>query len=197
MTDTITLTGIVATIPRVVTTGDELAITSFRLASTQRRFDRNRNRWVDGDTNWYTVTAFRQLATNAASSVMRGDRVIVTGRLRIREWEAGERKGTTVEVEADGVGHDLTWGTTSFTRVITTSATARHDDAPGDDGQNDGHDGGRDLATGAAETWATPGVRSGSTDEGADVDAGRGSEAEPTRRATAVGYADEETPTPF
>jgi single-stranded DNA-binding protein len=49
MTDTITLTGIVATIPRVLKTSDDLAITSFRLASTQRRFDRNRNRWVDGE----------------------------------------------------------------------------------------------------------------------------------------------------
>jgi single-strand DNA-binding protein len=162
MTDTITLTGIVATIPRVVTTGDELAITSFRLASAQRRFDRNRNRWVDGETNWYTVTAFRQLATNAAGSVVRGDRVVVTGRLRIREWEAGERKGTTVEVEADAIGHDLTWGTTSFTRVITSSAAPVQHDEPTDE-----------AATAAPSTggWATPGVRADGTPD-APVDAG-------------------------
>jgi single-strand DNA-binding protein len=164
MTDTITLTGIVATIPRVVTTGDELAITSFRLASAQRRFDRNRNRWVDGETNWYTVTAFRQLATNAAGSVVRGDRVVVTGRLRIREWEAGERKGTTVEVEADAIGHDLAWGTTSFTRVITTSSSPAHNDHPADEA---------DTAAPANGGWATPGVRADGaleTHVGADVD---------------------------
>jgi single-strand DNA-binding protein len=182
MTDTITLTGIVATIPRVVTTGDELAITSFRLASAQRRFDRNRNRWVDGETNWYTITAFRQLATNAAASVMRGDRVIVSGRLRIREWEAGERKGTTVEVEADAVGHDLMWGTTSFTRVITTSsASAPHDDE------------GETTSQTSAPGWATPGVGAlgAPADHPDDVDQ-RAAEDEETADAFA-----EEGATPF
>src|SRR5665213_575590 len=69
MSDIITLTGIVATLPKAITTGEGLAITSFRLASSQRRFDRAQERWVDGDTNWYTVTAFRQLATNSAVSL--------------------------------------------------------------------------------------------------------------------------------
>ena len=62
MTDTITLTGFVATVPNHLVTGEGLPITSFRLASTHRRFDRSRNLWVDNGTNWYTVTSFRQLA---------------------------------------------------------------------------------------------------------------------------------------
>lgn len=117
MTDTITLTGLVATTPRHLTTSEGLHITSFRLASSQRRFDRASNRWVDGDTNWYTVSAFRQLAKNAVESISKGDRVIVTGQLRIRDWENTDRSGTTVEVEATVLGHDLTWGTSSYTRV--------------------------------------------------------------------------------
>jgi single-strand DNA-binding protein len=52
MTDTLTLIGLVATIPRHLVTSEGLAITSFRLASTQRRFDRTKNQWVDGETNW-------------------------------------------------------------------------------------------------------------------------------------------------
>jgi single-strand DNA-binding protein len=117
MTDTIAVSGIVATQPNVISTGDDLKITSFRLASTQRRFDRGRDRWVDGDTNWYTVTTFRQLAVNVGTSVVKGDKVVVTGRLRIREWESGEKKGINVDIEADSVGHDLAWGTTTFTKA--------------------------------------------------------------------------------
>jgi single-strand DNA-binding protein len=122
MTDTITITGLVATVPRHLVTTEGLSITSFRLASTQRRFDRSHERWVDGDTNWYTITTFRQLAINAAGSVSKGDRVVATGRLRIRDWENGERAGTNVDIEADALGHDLSWGTSSFSRTIATAS---------------------------------------------------------------------------
>ena len=121
MSDTITLTGLVATTPRHLTTSEGLAITSFRLASSQRRFDRAAQKWIDTDTNWYTISAFRALATNAATSVVKGDRVVVTGRLRIRDWENTDRSGTTVEVEADTIGHDMFWGTSCFTRVSAAS----------------------------------------------------------------------------
>lgn len=125
MSDTIVLTGIVATPPRHIVTSEQLPITSFRLASTQRRFDRAQQRWVDGETNWYTVTSFRQLASNAATSVAKGDRVVVSGRLRIREWDTGERKGTNVDVEADVIGHDLAWGTSAYTRTMSSSSSSR------------------------------------------------------------------------
>jgi single-strand DNA-binding protein len=116
MSDMITLTGIVGTEPRAVTTAEGLAITSFRLASTQRRFDKSQEKWIDGETNWYSITTFRQLATNAAVSVKKGERVLVTGRLRIREWENAGKAGTNIDIEADSLGHDLSWGTANFSR---------------------------------------------------------------------------------
>jgi len=142
MTDIITLTGLVATNPRHITTSEGLAITSFRLASNQRRFDRGQNAWVDGDTNWYTVTAFRQLGVHVASSVEKGQRVIVTGRVRVRDWESGEKSGTTIEVDAEAVGHDLTWGRASFTRsvVAASSATPGEVDVPSDVASSEGSD---------------------------------------------------------
>ena len=124
MSDIVTLTGLVATTPRHLTTSEGLAITSFRLASSQRRFDRAQQKWIDADTNWYTVSAFRALATNSAVSVVKGDRVIVSGRLRIRDWENTDRSGTTVEIEADSIGHDMFWGTSAFTRVVSQGADA-------------------------------------------------------------------------
>ena len=122
MTDTITLTGLVATDARHIVTSEGLPITSFRLASAQRRFDRSQDRWIDGDTNWYTITSFRQLAINSAGSIKKGERIVVTGRLKIREWQNGERAGTTIDIEADAIGHDLAWGTSAFSRSITVSA---------------------------------------------------------------------------
>jgi len=122
MSDIITVTGVVATPPRVTTVAGDLKIASFRLASGQRRFDKGRGRWVEADTNWYTITAFRQLAVNVGHSVLKGDRIVAKGRLRIKEWTSDGRKGTTIDVEADAVGHDLAWGTTAFTRVSLAAA---------------------------------------------------------------------------
>ena len=122
MTDIITLRGLVATTPRHIVTSDGLPITSFRLASTTRRFDRTENRWIDGETNWYTITAFRQLAVNAAQSISKGQRIMLTGVVRIREWESDERTGTNVEVESESMGHDLAWGTAVFSRSVSTTS---------------------------------------------------------------------------
>jgi single-strand DNA-binding protein len=132
MSDIITLTGVVATIPRVITTAEGLAITSFRLASSQRRFDRSQEKWVEGDTNWYTITTFRQLAANTSVSVKKGERLVVTGRLRIREWESGEKRGINIDVEAEAIGHDLTWGTAAFSRNMSSTSvdTSQSQSAP-------------------------------------------------------------------
>ena len=147
MTDTIALTGIVATTPRHLVTSSGLAITSFRLACRQRRFDRVKNAWVDADTNWYTVSSFRQLAHNVVQSVHKGEPVLVTGRLRIRDWENEDRSGTSVEVEADAVGHNLSWGTTALVRSIVPAAAEQRD--PGEPGTAEARP---DGAQGESET---------------------------------------------
>lgn len=118
MSEQITVAGLVATTPRHLVTQDGLPITSFRLASSHRKFDKNQNKWIDGETNWFTVTAFRQLAINSAGSIAKGERVIVSGKLRVRDWDNGERAGTSVEIEADTLGHDLCWGSSVFTRTV-------------------------------------------------------------------------------
>lgn len=113
----ITVSGLVATTPRHLVTADGLPITSFRLASSNRRFDPVKMAWVDGDTNWYTITSFKTLAINTAGSVNKGDRIFVQGNIRVRDWDNGERSGTSVEIEAIAIGHDLAWGTSNFTRT--------------------------------------------------------------------------------
>lgn len=113
MSDTITITGNIATEPERRESGGT-PIASFRLASTQRRIDKESGQWVDAHTNWYTVSAFRQLAVHALESLHKGQRVIVTGKLKVRTWENASGKGTSVDIDAEGIGHDLLWGTTDF-----------------------------------------------------------------------------------
>lgn len=122
MNDTITLAGFVATPPHQRGMSGNSPVISFRLLSSQSHFDRAKGVWIDDDPNWYTVSAFRQLAVNVQESVNKGDRVIVVGRLRIRDWEASGRSGTNIDLNADSIGHDLCFGRTSFSRVAGSAA---------------------------------------------------------------------------
>ncbi|MDG2496717.1 MAG: single-stranded DNA-binding protein [Aquiluna sp.] len=124
MADSFTVVGLVATTPRNIITSDGLPVTSFRLASSARRFDKQTSQWIDADTNWFSVVAFRQLAENTNNSICKGDRVLVSGRLKVRDWDNGERTGTTVEVEAEAIGHDLLFGTSTFERVSKAAENA-------------------------------------------------------------------------
>jgi single-strand DNA-binding protein len=142
MSDTITVTGIVATDPRSIVTSTGVPISSFRLASGQRRYDRHTQAWVDTDTNWYTVSTFRQLADNVERSIKKGEHVVVTGRVRVRFWENAERSGTSVDIEAEALGHDLLWCTSAATRNAPRSEPVPRtdfdpalatDDTPADD----------------------------------------------------------------
>jgi single-strand DNA-binding protein len=92
-------------------------VASFRVATTPRRFQRRTETWEDGVTQWYTVNAWRALATNCADSLRRGDPVVVHGKLSARSWvsKAGVEV-TSFEVEAAFVGHDLNLGTSEFQR---------------------------------------------------------------------------------
>lgn len=129
MTENLSVSGLVATEPRHIVTSEGLAITSFRLAALQRRFDREIGQWREDGTNWYTVSAFRGLATNVASSVSKGQRVLVSGRLKVRDWDTGERSGVSVDIEADAIGHDLTFGTTTFERNRLPESTPSTEDS--------------------------------------------------------------------
>ena len=122
MTDTITVTGNIATEPEHKRTPAGVAITTFRVASGQRRYDRATSAWIDSGTNWYTVSTFRRLAEHAMASLHKGDRVVLTGRLRLREWDTGAKKGITAEIDAEAIGHDLLWGNSTFQKEVRPSA---------------------------------------------------------------------------
>lgn len=112
----VTLTGNVAAPPRQHTFPDGSRVTSLKIASTSRYFDRENQQWRNGETTYFGVRCFRGLADNVAQSVHLGQPVVVQGRLRIREFaHEGERRFMP-EVEANSLGHDLRWGLGSFTK---------------------------------------------------------------------------------
>ncbi|MEU9093209.1 single-stranded DNA-binding protein [Streptomyces sp. NPDC087901] len=90
----------------------------FRFAVTPRRWDREKQLWADGHTSFYTVWAWRTLASNLSGSVAVGEPLVVHGRLKVREEEREGQRRTFVDIEAVAVGHDLTRGTSAFRRVV-------------------------------------------------------------------------------
>ena len=110
--------GNVASDVRFNSTAEGIPVASFRLAATERKFDRSQSRWVDGDVNWYTVSCWRALGENVTESINKGDPIFVVGRLNVRNWERDERSGTTLDITAELIGHDLSRGTAKFQRGI-------------------------------------------------------------------------------
>lgn len=106
----ITLQGWVGSEPVLRQTSHSV-VTNFRMASTPRRFNRATNAWVDdGVTQWFTVSAWRQLGQNVKASLRKGDPVVVHGRLVARSWLSQGVETSGFEIEAVVVGHDLTKG---------------------------------------------------------------------------------------
>lgn len=115
----ISVTGLVATTPRHLVTQEALPITSFRIAQQTD---------TEGVSNWYTVTAFKTLAINASASINKGDRITVTGKLLVKDWDNGSRAGTSVEIEAEVIGHDMNYGASVFHRKgIPDQDTPKHE----------------------------------------------------------------------
>ena len=100
----------------------------FRVAVTSRYWDREKNTWADGHTNFFTVWANRQLATNTAASLSVGEPVIVQGRLKVRtETREGQQGWMSADIDAVAIGHDLARGTTAFRRAQRPDRTPTPD----------------------------------------------------------------------
>ena len=104
---TLTVLGRVATTVTQVTFNDGGLKASFRLASRERRFDRDQQTWVDGAQLFLGVVCWRNLADRVVATLRVGDPVIVRGKLRTREYEKAGQVHSVMEVEATSIGPDL------------------------------------------------------------------------------------------
>lgn len=164
MNDTVTILGRVGGDPQRSQTTTGIPVINFRVASPQRRYDQKTQSWLETGTNWYNVSAFRQLAEHAKGSLRSGDAVIITGRLKLREWESGGKKGMSADIDADAIGHDLRWGTSAFAKSHTTvvSLPAEQSQTPTDADEDTPFvdaEAAEDLAADAQQDpWATAAV---------------------------------------
>jgi single-strand DNA-binding protein len=117
MTDTfVSLVGNLTDDPELRFTPNGSAVANFRLAVTPRV--REGEGWKDGETSFFRVNVWRDLAEHVTDSLSKGDRALVLGRLKARSWETpeGERR-SVVEVEAEEVAPSLKWATATVTRA--------------------------------------------------------------------------------
>jgi single-strand DNA-binding protein len=111
----VTLVGNLTDDPELKFTANGAAVANFRLAVTPRV--REGDSWKDGETSFFRINVWRQMAENVAETMTKGSRAVVVGRLRQRSWETPEgEKRTVTEVEADEVAPSLKFATAKVER---------------------------------------------------------------------------------
>jgi single-strand DNA-binding protein len=159
---TITVVGNLTDDPELRFTPSGAAVAKFRVASTPRFMDKNTNEWKDGEPLFLPCTVWRQAAENVAESLVRGSRVIVTGRLKQRSYETRDgEKRTVIELEVDEVGPALRYATAKVQKLNRGSSSGGFGASGGGHDGNGGNGGGEDP-------WAaraTDGVSNGGFDD--------------------------------
>ena len=117
---------------------DGSVVANFRIVSTERRYDQDARSWGDGDKLFLDVACWRRLAENTFASLVKGDVVVVTGRLHTREFEHEGRRRSTVTLEARSVGPDLSRCTAVLDRADRRDTASAPADGTGDDHRDDG-----------------------------------------------------------
>ena len=141
----ITIAGNLVDDPELRFTPAGQPVARFRVASTPRFRDNATGEWKDGDSLFLTCNVWRQAAENAAESLTRGMRVIVSGRLRQRSYETKEgEKRTVYEVEVDDVGPSLRNASAKVNRAARSNGG-------GNGGGQGGNGGGRPAGGQAAQ----------------------------------------------
>lgn len=113
--NSITLVGNLPRDPEIRFTATGRAVASFSMG-VGRRYQVN-GEWQE-QTSWFNVTAWGQLGENVAATLVKGSRVVVTGRLEQREYTSREgEKRTSIDVIADDIGPSLRWATATVVRT--------------------------------------------------------------------------------
>jgi single-strand DNA-binding protein len=112
----VVLVGNITRDPELRFTPTGQATASFGLAVNRRWQNRQTQEWEEA-TSFFDIVCWREMAENAAESLGKGARVLVTGRLEQRSWETADGdKRSKVEVVADEIGPSLRWATAQVTK---------------------------------------------------------------------------------
>lgn len=114
MSNHVSLVGNLTREPELRYTTGGRGVASFGLA-VNRRYQRQ-GEWEE-QTSFFNIVAWGDLGENCAASLVKGTRVVVTGRMEQRSWETdtGDKR-SVVEVVADEIGPSLRWATAQIER---------------------------------------------------------------------------------
>jgi single-strand DNA-binding protein len=99
----ITIAGNVSQEPELRVTPSGMNVLTFNVADSHGKDDKKK-------TTFHSITVFGQLAENVASSIKKGDTVLVSGRVEVDEYTKKDgSKGKSIKVVADEVGFSMRW----------------------------------------------------------------------------------------
>ena len=124
MNSTITIVGNVTRTPALRFTASGVPTANFGVAVNRKLPPRADGSMAEA-VSFFNVVAWQSLAENAAESLDKGNRVVVTGRLEQRSWETadGDRR-TVYELVADEIGPSLRWVAARLTKVVRVDRRA-------------------------------------------------------------------------
>ena len=107
--NTVTLAGNLTRDPELKYSQNGTAICRMGLAYNKRTRTES-GEWEDGDPLFFDLVVFSQLGENAAETLTKGERVIVTGNLHYSSWQADDGSNRSrLEVIVDEIGPSLLW----------------------------------------------------------------------------------------
>ena len=160
---TITVIGNLTADPEVKTTGSGKPVASFTVASTPRSFNRQTGQWEDGQALFLRCSAWNEMADHIGTTLAKGMRVIVTGRLSQRSYQAKDgSQRTSIDLTVDDIGPSLRYA---------TAQVARSNRGTGFNGQQGDPRPSQTAGRPAADTWgASSGYQAASQGMRSDMD---------------------------
>lgn len=127
----VTIVGNITDDPELRFTSSGNAIATLTVATTPRIYDSQKNEWRDGDASFMRCNIWREQGENVAESLQRGNRVVVTGRLKQSNWETKEgEKRSRIEIDVDEIGASMKFASVTIHRAERASDNDNTEDEP-------------------------------------------------------------------
>jgi single-strand DNA-binding protein len=123
----VTLTGNATADAELRFTQNGLAVANFNIAVNDRKFNRQTNEWEEGEATFLQVTAWRDLGEHVAATVRKGMRVVVTGKVNLREYERNDgTKGSSLDMDAQDVSMSLLFAVAQVQKAQSSGTQAQN-----------------------------------------------------------------------
>jgi single-strand DNA-binding protein len=120
--------------PELRFTPSGAAVANIRAVANKKKKNEQTGEWVDDKHCWVNLTAWNQMAENVAESIVKGMKVVVTGRLETRDYETSDgQKRISVDVEIFEIGPSLRFATAKVTKAERRSAESTGSRPPAED----------------------------------------------------------------